>query len=309
MKKIKILVTGGAGFIGSNTVRLLCDQGMEVTVLDNLSFGYKEFVDERAQFIKGDLLNKDTVNQALLGVDKVFHFAAISIIKQSIDDPVNCFKTNIDGIINLLEGMRSNNVRFLVNSSSASVYGTPKVIPVPEDSEKEPLQPYGASKLAVEAILSSYFHTYGINSTSLRYFNAYGPFDEQMPVTRAVPTWIKAVLGNKPIPLYWKGEQLRDYVFVADIAKAHLAVMDLRGLNYFNIGSGKGILLKEILEKIFTKIGHRTEVLDMGERPGDPKDLVADTTKIKEAVGWVPSFDIDKGLDVTVDYYRRKFTE
>lgn len=305
MKKQKILVTGGAGFIGSNTVRLLCDLGMEVTVFDNLSFGYKNFVDKRAKFIEGDLLDKKAINKALRGIDKVFHFAAISIIKLSIDDPEHCFKTNINGLINLLEGMRKNNVRYLVNSSSASVYGNPKVIPATEDSEKEPLQPYGASKLAAEAILSSYFHSYGINSTSLRYFNAYGPYDEQQPVTRAVPTWIKAILKHQPIPLYWKGDQLRDYVYVKDIADAHLAVMDLKGFNQYNIGSGKGILVKDLLEKIINKIGIRTEIIDKGERPGDPKILVADISKISKVVGWKPSFDLDKGLDITIEYFRK----
>lgn len=305
MKKQKILVTGGAGFIGSNTVKLLCDLGMDVTVFDNLSFGYKELVDTRAKFIKGDLLNKEEINDALKGIDKVFHFAAISILQQSIDDPEKCFKTNIEGITNLLEGMKTNNVQYIVNSSSASVYGNPKVIPVTEDSQKEPITPYGASKLAVEAILSSYFHTYGIYSTSLRYFNAYGPNDEQQPVTRAVPRWIKAVLKNEPIPLFWKGKQLRDYVYVQDIAEAHIAVMDLKGFNYFNIGSGKGILIKDLLNKIFDKIGVRTEILDKGERPGDPKELVADISKIKKAVGWSPAFDLDKGLDLTVKYYRQ----
>lgn len=306
MKKQKILVTGGAGFIGSNTVRLLCDLGMEVTVFDNLSFGYEDLVDKRAKFIKGDLLDKKAISQALKGIDKVFHFAAISIIKLSIDDPEHCFKTNIDGLINLLEGMRKNNVRYLVNSSSASVYGNPKVIPATEDSEKEPLQPYGASKLAAEAILSSYFHSYGINSTSLRYFNAYGPHDEQQPTTRAVPAWIKAVLNHQPIPLYWKGNQLRDYVYVQDIAQAHIAVMDLQGFNYYNIGSGNGVLMKDLLEKIFTKVGYRTEIIDKGKRLGDPKVLVADISKIRKAVGWKPSFNLDKGLDLTINYFRQR---
>jgi len=305
MKKQRILVTGGAGFIGSNTVKLLCDLGMDVVVFDNLSFGYKDLVDKRAKFIEGDLLDKKAINEALIGVDKVFHFAAISIIKQSIDDPVFCFKTNIEGIVNLLEAMRVNGVQYIVNSSSASVYGNPEVVPVTEDSGKAPIQPYGASKLAVEAILSSYYHTYGINSTSLRYFNAYGPNDEQQPVTRAVPTWIKAILKHQPIPLYWKGNQLRDYVFVEDIAKAHIDVMDMKGFNYFNIGSGNGILIKELLEKIFEKVGYRTEIIDKGERQGDPKILVADISKIEKIVGWKPSFDLDEGLDRKIEYYRQ----
>ncbi len=299
-----ILVTGGAGFIGSNTTRLLCDQGYQVIVFDNLSTGYRKLVDKRAKFIKGDLLNRDEITKALKGVDNVFHFAATSYIKISIDDPIGCYNNNVMGTITLLEAMRKNKVKHIVSSSSAAVYGEPENISIKEDSNKQPLQPYGGSKLAVEAVLSSYYHSFGINSTSLRFFNAYGPFDEQRPITRAVPNWIKQVLNNQPISLYWKGKQLRDYVFVEDIAKAHLAVMNLDGYNYFNIGSGKGIFMIDLLKSIFKAIGKQTPITDLGERPGDPMSLVADTTKIEKAIGWKPSFSLDKGIKLTVDYFK-----
>jgi UDP-glucose 4-epimerase len=302
--KMRILVTGGAGFIGSSTVKLLCDSCYGVIVFDNLSWGYREFVDKRATFIKGDLLDARSIAFALKGVDRVFHFAATSIIKRSIDDPVGCFTNNINGLINLLEGMRKNKVDYIVSSSSASVYGEPEVIPVTEDSRKAPMQPYGASKLAAEAVLSGYYHSYGINSTSLRYFNAYGPRDEQIPITRAVPRWIKATLHGDPITLYWKGMQLRDYVFVDDIAQAHIDVMDLKGCNYFNIGTGKGVIMKELLENIFETVGKRTKVLDLGKRLGDPHKLIADTSKIRHAVGWKPKVNLAKGIKITVDYYK-----
>lgn len=300
----KILVTGGAGFIGSNTTRLLCDMGCHVIVFDNLSTGYKKLIDTRAKFIEGDLRNKNEITKAVKGVDRVFHFAASSFIQVTIDDPIGCFQNNIMATVNLLEAMRKNEVKYLVNSSSASVYGEPEIIPVSEDSKKQPLQPYGASKLAVEALLSSYYHAFGINSTSLRYFNAYGPRDEQLPITRAVPNWIKQVLTNQPISLYWKGKQLRDYVFVEDIAAAHLAVMDLTGYNYFNIGTGKGILMVDLLESIFEAVGKRTEIRDLGERLGDPMRLVADTTKIAKVVGWEPTRSLDEGIKTTVEYFR-----
>lgn len=302
-----VLVTGGAGFIGSNTVRLLCDRGYKVIVFDNLSTGYRHFVDNRAQFIKGDLRNSKEINKALKEVDYVFHFAATSIIKLSLEDPVGCYTNNIIGAINLLEGMRKNKVQHLVNSSSAAVYGESKKGLIGEDSVKKPLQPYGSSKLAIEAILSSYYYAYGINSSSLRYFNVFGPFDEQQPVTRAVPNWIKAILENEPILLYWKGNQLRDYIFVEDVALAHLAVMKLKGFNYFNIGSGKGILMIDLLESIFKAIGKKTEIVDLGERPGDPMHLVADTSKINDTVGWTVKFSLHEGLNKTIDYYRSKF--
>lgn len=299
-----VLVTGGAGFIGSNTTRLLCDQGYQVIVFDNLSTGYEKLVDKRAKFIKGDLLIRREITSALNGVDCVFHFAATSFIKASIDNPFACYENNVMATVSLLEGMRQNNVKFIVASSSASVYGEPEMIPVTEDSVKQPLQPYGGSKLAVEAVLSSYYHSFGINSTSLRYFNAYGPYDEQRPITRAVPNWINQVLNDQPISLFWKGKQLRDYVYVEDIARAHLAVMDRVGYNYFNIGSGNGILMIDLLESIFKALDKRTEIVDLGKRLGDPMKLVADTAKIRKAVGWKPLCSLDEGIKLTVDYFR-----
>lgn len=301
----KILVTGGAGFIGGNTTRLLCDKGFDVIVFDNLSTGHRELIDKRAKFIQGDLADPEAIDKAVKGVDRVFHFAAVSYIKSSIDDPKGCFQDNVMGTVNLLEGMRKNGVKYIVNSSSASVYGEPAVIPVTEDSVKQPLQPYGASKLAAEAVLSSYYHTFGINSTSLRYFNAYGPFDEVHPITRAVPNWVRQVLSDQPISLYWKGQQYRDYIFVEDIATAHLAVMDLTGFNYFNIGTGKGVLMSDLLESIFIAVGKRTEIVDLGERLGDPMRLIADTTKITKAVGWRPIYSLDDGIKITANYFKK----
>ncbi|MCL4389966.1 MAG: GDP-mannose 4,6-dehydratase [Patescibacteria group bacterium] len=302
--KQKILVTGGAGFIGSNTVRLLCDHNFSVTVLDNLSYGHKGFVDARARFVLGDIRNPRDVSRAMKGADAVFHFAAESIIKYSLQQPKRFFETNVMGLINVLETMKKLGVKHIVNSSSAAVYGEPALVPISEEAPKNPLQPYGASKLAAEAALSAYFHSFCINSTSLRYFNAYGPNDEQQPVTRAVPLWIKSIINNDPIRLYWGGNQLRDYVFVEDIALAHLAVVDLAGCNQFNIGTGKGILMKDILTTISRIIGKKTKIIDGGIRPGDPNRLVANITKITDVVGWKPKIGLKEGLEATVDYYK-----
>lgn len=306
-KNQKILVTGGAGFIGSNTVRLLCDEGYDVTVFDNLSWGYRELVDQRARFINGDLLDKKAIQNALEGINKVFHFAATSIIKVSVAEPVACFHNNTQGIINLLEGMVKQKVKYIVNSSTAAVYGEPKSIPVNESDPKNPMHSYGASKLAVEYILSVYEKQSGINCTSLRYFNAYGPSDEQVPRSRAVPIWILATLNNTTIPLYWGGMQFRDYVYVEDIARAHLAVMNLKGNNVYNIGSGDGVLMKDLLERIFEIAGKRAVVVDLGQRMGDPNRLVADITKISKEVGWKPKIRLDLGLERTYEYYKNKY--
>jgi len=302
---MKILVTGGAGFIGSHVTELLCDQNYKVFVFDNLSKGYREFVDSRAGFIHADLTSFNDIFSALKGVDLVVHLAATCIISESIENPVACFKNNIENGINLLEAMRKRGIKMIVNSSTAAVYGEPGRIPVKEDDPKEPVNPYGASKLAFEEILSCYYHTWGINSVSLRYFNAYGPRDEQKPATRAVSVWIKATLKNKGIPLYWQGKQIRDYIFVKDIAEAHLAVMNLKGFNYFNIGSGTGIVMKVLLKEIFKAIGRKTKIIDKGERYGDPQRLVADISKIEKIVGWQPKITLEEGIKKTVKYYRQ----
>ncbi|MFA6554494.1 MAG: NAD-dependent epimerase/dehydratase family protein [Candidatus Paceibacterota bacterium] len=306
LKNKTILVTGGAGFIGSNTVELLCDQGYSVRVIDDLSFGFKKFLDPRAKFYEASIADEKVLEEALLGVDAVFHFAASSIIKFSIDDPASYFENNIINGVKLLDSMRKIGVKKIIFSSSASVYGEPEQVPVKEDQMKKPLQPYGASKLAFEAVLSAYYHSFGIESTSLRYFNAYGPRDEQIPATRAVPMWIKEILANEPIKVYWKGCQLRDYVFVKDIAQAHIDVLDLGGCNVFNVGSGTGVVMTDLLEEIFEIIVKRNEVIDLGERVGDPMKLVADTSAIYKAVGWRPKYSLHDGLVEAINFYKNQ---
>ncbi|MCK9351774.1 MAG: GDP-mannose 4,6-dehydratase [Candidatus Pacebacteria bacterium] len=302
--KQTILVTGGAGFIGSNTVKFLCDLGYSVRVIDDLSFGYKKFVDSRAEFFEASIADEKTLEKALAGVEAVFHFAGSSIIKFSIDNPMSYVENNIVNGTKLLDGMRKASVKKIIFSSSASVYGEPKSVPVKEDQAKIPLQPYGASKLAFEAILSAYYQSFGIESTSLRYFNAYGPYDEQMPATRAVPMWIKEAIAGEPIKTYWNGSQLRDYIFVRDIAQAHVDVLPLSGCNVFNIGSGNGIIMKDLLDEIVKIMGLKNKIVDMGERPGDPMKLVADTSAIFQAVGWRPKVSLHEGLAETIHYFK-----
>jgi len=302
--KQTILVTGGAGFIGSNTVKFLCDSGFSVRVIDDLSFGYKKFIDPRALFFEASISDEKILEKALTGVDAVMHFAASSIIKFSLDNPLSYVENNIVNGVKLLDVMRRVGVKKIIFSSSASVYGEPQSVPVKEDHSKNPMQPYGASKLAFESILSSYYYSFGIESTSLRFFNAYGPRDEQQPSTRAVPMWIKGMLAGEPIKIYWGGSQIRDYVFVRDIAQAHVDVLRLNGCNVFNIGSGTGVVMKDLLEEIMMIIGKKNEIIDMGERPGDPKKLVADITAIYEAVGWKPSVTLHDGLVETINYYK-----
>jgi len=301
---MKIFVTGGAGFIGSHVSELLINEGHFVTIYDDLSKGYQEYVNPKANLIKANLSDFDTLNNSIKGHDAVIHLAAESIIKHSIENPAEHLKKNIGNAINLLEAMRLNKINSIVFSSSAAVYGEIKDSFVVENANKEPLQPYGASKLAIENILSAYYHSFGINSVSLRYFNVYGPRDDQLPVTRAVPNWFKQILSGKKISLFWKGEQIRDYIFVKDLAKAHmLALQNCNGLKNYNVGSGSGQKMNKILQTIFMVTNKKVEIEDLGERPGDPNILVADISKIKIELGWTPETNLENGLKETYDFY------
>jgi UDP-glucose 4-epimerase len=301
----RVLVTGGAGFIGSNVARLLCDEGLSVTVLDNLSYGRRELVDPRCRFIHGDLADRDQLREAMRDAEAVMHFAASSIIARSFSDPMEYVRNNVLNGANLLESMREAGVKHIVYSSSASVYGEPVHIPINEDDPKQPIQLYGATKLAFETILQGYYHAFGINSVSLRYFNAYGPADLQEPVTRAVPRWIRAALTDEPIVLYWRGEQCRDYVFVEDIAAAHIRVLGLKGLRVYNIGDGEGILMKDVVATLQELFPKPLRVVEEGERTGDPARLVADISRIVSEVGWRPQTKLRDGLARTIPFYEK----
>jgi len=299
---MRILVTGGAGFIGSNVTQLLCDAGHSVVVLDDLSFGHEELVCPRCQFVHGDVGGPE-LPTAMKGVDAVMHFAASSIISRSFTEPEEYVHNNLVNGVRLLEAMREAGVRHLVFSSSASVYGEPKRIPIREDHPKRPLHLYGASKLAFENLLQGYYCAFGINSVSLRYFNAYGPGDLQEPVTRAVPRWIRAALSGQPLVMYWGGQQNRDYVFVEDIARAHMQVLGLEGLRVYNIGSGDGMLMRDIASVLQEVLDEPLSVVDGGQRAGDPMRLVADISRIRREVGWEPQTGLRDGLVRTLSFY------
>ncbi|MEK7533838.1 MAG: NAD-dependent epimerase/dehydratase family protein [Patescibacteria group bacterium] len=305
-RRKKILVTGGAGFIGSHITELLCDKGYTVAVVDDLRFGYRSFVDKRAKFFRIAIEDSEAIEKALAGVDVVMHLASSSIITFSYEHPIEYFENNLLNGIKLLEAMRKKGVGKIIYSSTSSVYGEPKKVPIKEDNPTNPLNAYAASKLAFEQALISYYHSFGIESVSLRYYNAYGPRDEQKPRTRAVPMWIEAILENKPIPWHWQGRQVRDYIYVKDVAQAHFDVLNLKGIYCFNIGSGKGVVMKDVLKTLEKIVGRKLKTQDLGERKGDPMKSFADISKIKTAVGWIPKVTLEDGLRETFEYYKNK---
>jgi UDP-glucose 4-epimerase len=305
---VRVLITGGAGFIGSNAARIFCDAGHEVVVVDDLSFGYQALVDPRARFVRASFDDVQMLDGVLPGIEVVMHFAASSIIQFAFERPSEYVHNNVSRGVTLLEAMRRHDVRRIVFSSTASVYGEPTRIPVEEDDPKNPIQVYGASKLAFEMILSGYFYAFGINSTTFRYFNAYGPNDEQQPVTRAVPRWIKAALRDEPLLVYWGGEQLRDYVFVEDIVHAHMLATEVDGCHRYNLGSGTGVLMRDLAQEILALTGSKSVLVDGGERPGDASRLIANTDRVARELNWRPRVPREEALQRTIAFYRSRLT-
>ncbi len=304
---MRILVTGGAGFIGSHITPLLLDAGHQVTVLDNLSSGRRDLVPASATFVRGDLKNEDRLPGWLAGHDVVIHLAAYIAVGVSVERPVAFVENNVVNTVRLLEGMRKAGVRRIVFSSSATVYGEPRRLPLRED-DPVGLQsnPYGATKIAAEAFIAVYHRLHGFDATILRYFNPFGPNELCDPETHAVPNIVRAALLHQPIPLFWAGEQVRDFIYVEDLARAHTAVVDGKGLSYFNVGSDTGTKVRDIVQMVTDIVGYPVPIEDRGERPGDVPANYASSERLRKTTGWRPTVGLEEGLRRTVDYYRQR---
>jgi UDP-glucose 4-epimerase len=304
---MRILVTGGAGFIGSHTTRILLERGHQVTVYDNLSSGRRDLVPNAAVFVRGDLKDERKLIEALAGHDAVVHLAAFIAVGVSVEKPVAFAENNVVNTVRLLEAMRRAGVGRIVFSSSATVYGVPKRLPIQED---DPLgvqsNPYGATKIAAEAFVAVYHQLHGFDATILRYFNPFGPNEMCEPETHLVPNVIRAALLRQPVPLYWKGDQVRDFIYVEDLAAAHAEVLGLRGLNYFNVGSENGTRVRDIVQKVTDVLGYSVPIEDLGQRPGDVPANYATAAKLKKATSWRPAVGLDEGLRRTIEYYRAR---
>jgi len=298
----KILVTGGAGFIGSHVTKILLDSGHKVIVVDNLSQGKKENIDKRAELVAADIRN--IPGSAFENIDSVIHMAGLIVVPESVKDPIKYADNNVIGTIDLLESMRKANVKSIIFSSSACVYGSPKSLPIKEEAPVHPDNPYGASKAAIESFLQAYNANFGFDVTILRYFNPYGPGEMHKPETHAIPNFIKASLAKKPVPLYWNGKQIRDFIYIEDLARAHVDVLGQKGFNVFNIGTEKGVVVKDVVSEIFNILGYKVPINNLGKRRGDVQANYASSEKLKKAVGWEAKVSIKEGLKKTVNFYR-----
>jgi UDP-glucose 4-epimerase len=298
---MKLLVTGGAGYIGSVVARQLLDGGHELTVLDNLERGHREAVPGEAQLVVADLRDQEAVRRALRGgFDGVLHFAALSLVGESVQHPERYYRTNVGGTLNLLEAMIASDVKRLVFSSTAAVYGQPERVPIVEEAPARPTNPYGASKLAVDGMIGDHCRAHGVGAVSLRYFNVAGASgdagEDHQPETHLIPNVLRAAIGQADhVDIYGTdyetpdGTAIRDYIHVEDLAAAHLLALDGTRLGQhriFNLGNGNGFSVREVIASAREVTGREIAVREAPRRAGDPPILVAASDRIRSELGW-----------------------
>jgi len=318
---MNILVTGGAGYIGSVTARELTNKGHQVVVYDNLIKGHRDSV--TTNFVYGCLSDKKLLDETFkkFNIEAVIHFAGFIEAGESMEQPSKFFWNNVIYGLNLLDVMVQNKVKKIIFSSSAAVYQSGNQ-PLKEDDPKKPVNFYGETKLIFEKLLKWYDELYGIKSISLRYFNASGTFEDlgerHKPETHLIPLTIFAALGlRKNIKIFGTnyntpdGTCIRDYIHIKDLADAHiLALENLKDKSdVFNVATGKGISVREIINYVRELSGRDFEVIETEKRAGDPEILVADPAKIKDQLGWEPKIDFKEGLRETIDHFKKQFPE
>ncbi len=300
----KILVTGGAGYIGSHTLRALKARGLEPVCFDNLSTGYREFAGD-VPFIQGDLTNSPDLERTFtsIPIDAVIHFASHALVEESYRNPHKYYHDNILNCLNLLDAMRRHGVRYTVFSSSCATYGVPSEVPISESAPLNPVSPYGATKMMIERILADFERAHSMRFVALRYFNAAGADPDGSigewhdPETHLIPRLFSVALEKgKVAEVYGNdyptsdGTCIRDYIHVTDLAEAHVAALDSlfagKPSEVFNLGTGQGLSVLEVIRQVTRTTGSKIPMQFKPRRPGDPPALVADPSKAIAALGW-----------------------
>jgi UDP-glucose 4-epimerase len=311
VQKKRILVTGGAGYIGSHTVRLLLEQGYDVDVIDDLSRGHRHNV-PAAKLYELSLCNSGALEEFFrqVRVDAVIHFAAFIAVGESMNEPGRYFHNNVGGSLSLLRAMERAGVRRIVFSSSAAIFGTPDVSPIPEDAAVRPVSPYGETKAMTETMLRWFDEIHGLTSVSLRYFNAAGGDpagtlgEEHEPETHLIPLIFRAIKTGNPVTVFGDdydtpdGSCIRDYIHVDDLAQAHILSLEhlINGgeTRQFNVGTGRGHSVLQVIRAVEAVTGRTVPYVVGPRRAGDPPSLVAASGKLRESLGWNPRYsDID----------------
>jgi UDP-glucose 4-epimerase len=305
---MKLLVTGGAGYIGSVVANQLLERGHEVAVLDDLSRGHRAAVPSGARFLEVGLADADGTRDALAeGFDGVLHFAALALVAESVEFPERYHRGNFVGTLNLLDAMREHGVKRLVFSSTCATYGEPEQVPMPETLPTDPVNSYGNSKLAVDRMIGDECRAHGLGATSLRYFNVAGASgsygEDHYPETHLIPLVLQAAAGTREhVSVFGTdyptedGTAVRDYIHVEDLGRAHLLAMDAiePGVHtIYNLGNGLGFSVRQVIEAARNVTGREIPVKEEPRRPGDPAQLVASSEKIRAELGWVPEKDLE----------------
>ncbi len=325
---MRVLVTGGAGYIGSHACKALAMAGHEPVVYDNLVYGNREAV-RWGELEQGDILDSDRLDEVLSHYkpDAVMHFAAFAYVGESVENPAKYYRNNMSGSINLLDAMRRHDVNRIIFSSTCATYGIPAQLPITEDLPQNPINPYGFTKLAVEQALRDYGEAYGLAWTALRYFNAAGCDadgelgEDHDPETHAIPLAILAALGSgKTFTVFGTdyetpdGTALRDYIHVSDLADAHVkALRYLEGggtSDVFNLATGNAVSVKQIVDAVGSVVGQPVPVESAPRRAGDPPALYASSAKAQHILGWQPQYlEIERTVETASNWFKRKHNE
>jgi UDP-glucose 4-epimerase len=299
---VRVCVTGGAGYVGSVVAELLVTQGHDVRILDNLSTGHRDAIPAGCALVEGDIRDDAVLSRALDGVEAVLHFAALSVVADSMRRPLDYFDNNITGTTMLVRAMQARGIRRLVFSSTAAVYGTPEVLPIREEAPCHPENPYGWSKLTVEWMLAASRKAWGLDYVALRYFNAAGATgacgEDHRPESHLIPIVLDAALGRRESVTVFgddyptrDGTCVRDYVHVSDLASAHVLALEAMARGFsgaLNLGSESGFTVREVIDATTRVTRSSARVENGARRAGDPPALVASSAKAREILGWSP---------------------
>lgn len=305
---MKILITGGAGFIGSNIADAYIANGNSVVIVDDLSSGKQENVNPKAKFYKTDIRDE--------GIEKIFetekpdmvnHLAAQIDVRKSVANPINDAMINVIGMLNIMQNCIKYKVKKVIAVSSGGVvYGEPKVIPTPETEPIEPLCPYGVTKFTMELYLNYYFHTYGLKYTTMRYSNVYGPRQDPHGEAGVIAIFTSRLMGGKPCTIFGDGKANRDYVFVRDVVKANVLALEKGDREAFNIATGKMTSVNELYKMMADICGVKEPPAYAPARLGELQNSCLKVDKAKKLLGWQPEHTIEEGLRITIEWFKER---
>jgi UDP-glucose 4-epimerase len=309
MASVKVLVTGGAGFIGSNLIRTLLERGDDVRVLDNFSTGNRANLADLAaeiELVEGELRSYERVHAATRGVEVVFHQGALPSVPRSVHDPLTTGAVNVEGTLNVLLAARDEGVRRVVFASSSSIYGSSGQLPRVETQSPDPISPYAVSKLAAERYCVSFSRVYPLETVALRYFNVFGPNqDPTSQYAAVVPRFITAIADERPVPVYGDGEQRRDFTYVANVVEANLLAAEAENVSgaVINVATGRGVSVNQLADAIGAMLGVAVEREYQPERAGDVRDSWADVTRAWELLGYEARITLEDGLRLAAEAF------